>query len=333
MNPRALRGLPKRTLTVAANEKQSYPWPNPLAPPKGVDEDPHRKRTRDVEPSTATPTTRVAYTDAVYDRLYIPLDKLIANVCDEQAKVIKEAPDEFLAVLLYGGGASLFREQPRINRDVLSFMKTLRFEDEAPDADMDDETLAAIIETGTPEQVEAALRAQDDKNPDTKGLKVVMPIKNGPGNARDRYSKPWAMFLTGGSPRLREFLLYQQTFAISEKLAFSVTKIEATPPSWVICNFAGDCVDQDNEDAILKRIKTTLWSHDDFRKHVDRILTKAGAPGTVNDHVVHATDTFTITFFANTDELGHPATVWGRPTWEQRDIHWRKDDSAEGQPI
>ena len=65
-----------------------------------------------------------------------------------------------------------------------------------------DEALAAIIEVGSPEQVEASLRVQDAKNPDTLGLQLSMPISNRRATSRDKYASPWALFLRGHSKRL-----------------------------------------------------------------------------------------------------------------------------------
>ncbi|TFY52164.1 hypothetical protein EVJ58_g10165 [Rhodofomes roseus] len=259
---------------------------DPNAPPAGIEDDPHSRRTRDEVPAPTIPKSRIAFTDAVFERLYLTLDSLVDSIRDEQKTQICANPDDFMAV----------------------FLKTFRF----PDTELQDsldETLAAIIENGSPTEVEAALRAQDNKNPDTMGLQLIMPASRRTGTSRDNFARPWAMFLRGGSKRLRDFLAYQQTFAVNKSLTFSVLRIAAKTPSWVLCNFKGDAVTRDQESTIMATIKQTLWMSDSFRQHATRVLTKIGAPGDINVHTVIATGSFTLTFFDNTDEKGNPATV------------------------
>ncbi|PCH39161.1 hypothetical protein WOLCODRAFT_158700 [Wolfiporia cocos MD-104 SS10] len=257
---------------MAANEKESYPWLDPLMPPKCVSDNPHTKRTRSSDPPPELPTSHVAYTDVIYDHLFLPLNQLLGNVCPEQAELVRTAPEDFLAVVPYRAGNGLFREKGNqwLNQDILAFLKTLRFPGVVDEADMALADLATTTEGATPSQVEAVLQAQDEQNPDTKGM---------------------------------------QTFAIDKVLTFSVLEFEPTQFSWVISNFSGDSVSCEVEGEILTAIKHTLWYHNEFCFLVDKILTKAGIPGTVNDHVVHVIATFTIAFFDNTDEWGWPATI------------------------
>lgn len=314
MNPRTVKSMPKRG-APAPVAKLLYPWPDPLEQPEGVEGDPHRKLTRDSETAPPIPKSRVAYTDAVFQRLYIPLDTLLDNLRDEQSAQIRACPEEFLAVIPYGAGAALLKENKHLNRDYLAFLRTFRFADTEL-ADSMDEALAAIIEVGSPEQVEASLRVQDAKNPDTLGLQLSMPISNRRATSRDKYASPWALFLRGGSKRLRDFLLYQQTFAVDKNIAFSVLTMEAKTPSWVLANLKGDVVSPDRKDDLMKAIKQKLWLDDRFRKHVTKVHTKIGIPGDVNAHAVKATNSFTLTFFENLDASGNPATVVqirGRP--------------------
>ncbi|TFY50338.1 hypothetical protein EVJ58_g11090 [Rhodofomes roseus] len=307
MNPRLVKTMPKRP-NAGPLVKTLYPWPDPNNPPTGFEHDPHSHRTRNVTPAPTIPKSRIAFTDAVFERLYLPLDSLVDNIREEQQTQIRANPGEFLAVVPFGAGAALFKEKPRLNNAVVGFLKTFRY----PDAELKDsldETLTAIIENGSPTKVEAAHRAKDNKNPDATGLQLVMPASRRTGTSRDKFARPWAMFLRGGSPRLREYLIYQQTFAIDKDLAFNVLKIEAKTPSWVLCNFKGDAVRKDQEEVIMKAIKEKLWMSDDFRHHATKVLTKARVPGDINAHTVYATSSFTLTFFENTDEKGNAATV------------------------
>ncbi|KAI0717332.1 hypothetical protein C8Q72DRAFT_891517 [Fomitopsis betulina] len=176
MNPRTVKLMPKRG-APAPVAKLLYPWPDPLEQPEGMEGDLHRKLTRDSKTAPPIPKSHVAYTDAVFQRLYIPLDTLLDNLQEEQSTQIRACPEEFLAVIPYGAGAALLKENKHLNRDYLAFLRTFRFVDTEL-VDLMDKALTAIIEVGSPEQVEASLRVQDTKNPDTLGLQLSMPISN-----------------------------------------------------------------------------------------------------------------------------------------------------------
>ena len=258
----------------------------------------------------------MAYTDAVYDRICIPLDKLVEKLRAEQREGLLAAPEEYLAVVPYGAGSAFFNQNPYIQRTLTAFLKTFRRGDPTS-TDRDYQALQAIIEEGTPEQVEAALLAQDERNPELKDLQVIMPVPSSKTtNLRDKFGLPWAMWLAGCPPWLRHFLLYQGTFSVSKELTFSVTDLNAAIVSWVLANFKGGAIRRDNADAIMTTIKRALWRNDMFRAHVHRVFTKRGVRGDINEHAVLATNSLTITFFDNTDSLGQPATVAqlrGRP--------------------
>ena len=157
----------------------------------------------------------------------------------------------------------------------------------------------------------------------TNNLRLIAQSKSrqsrtkvAPSSSKSKFARPWAMFMVGGTPELIAYLIWYQTFAISKGLTFSVLKLEDDAQSWVLCNFTGDCVDPKNADEIMTVIKRTLWLDDAFRAYVFTALTHMGVPGNINDHAVYATETFTLTFFNNTDQYGQPATVVqlrGRP--------------------
>ena len=314
MNPRDVRALPKRP--PAAVSKDEYPWPDPLLPPTDTEDDPHAKRTRDRPLPTPHPRSRVAYTDAVYDRICIPLDKLVEKLRIEQREGLLAAPEDFLAVVPYGAGSVFFRNNPYIQKTLMAFLKTFRCGDDTG-TESDSQMLQAIIDEGTPEQIEAALLAQDERNPELKNLQVIMPVPSSKTtNLKDKFSLPWAIWLAGCPPWLRRLLLYQGTFSVSKELTFSVTELDASIFSWVLGNYKGDAIKRDNADAILAMIKRALWRNDMFRAHVNRVFTKRGVRGDINEHAVLATNSFTLSFFDNTDSLGYPATVAqlrGRP--------------------
>ena len=285
---------------------------SPSTAPYGHRERPAREAYLGPPPPYATPQVP----DAIYDHICIPLDWLVEKLRVEQREGLLAAPESFLAVVPYGAGSVFFRDNPYVQRTLLRFLKTFRYGD-ATSTESDDQALQAIIDEGTPEQIEAALLAQDERNPELKDLQVIMPVTTSKTtNFKDKFGLPWAMWLAGCPPWLRRFLLYQGTFSVSKELTFSVTELDASVFSWVLGNYKGDAIRRENADAILAMIKRALWRNDMFRAHVNRVLTKRGVRGDINEHAVLATNSFTLSFFDNTDSLGQPATVAqlrGRP--------------------
>ena len=159
--------------------------------------------------------------------------------------------------------------------------------------------------------------AQDERNPELKDLQVIMPVTtSATTNLKDKFGLPWAMWLAGCPLWLRRFLLYQGTFSVGKDLTFSVTDLNPNIYSWVLGNYKGDAVKRTNADVILTVIKRALWLNDMFRAHVNRVFTRHGTRGDINEHAVLATNSLTLTFFDNSDSLGQPATVVqlrGRP--------------------
>lgn len=309
MAPHEVRGLPK-CAPAATNEKGSYNWPDPLAPPKDIDEDPHRKQSRKGVPPPKTPTSRVTYTDATFQCVYVSKDVLLGGLAQHQMDWINKDPLNVLAILPHSAGAATLRDQPKLNRLVLEFMKTFRFADNSQPSTTNDEALDTIIETGTPNQIAAALLALDNKNPHTKDVQIFMPVPaNGKTFSRDKFAKLWALLMVGGTADLMAFLLWQQTFTVSKTLTFNILKLEDSAPSWVLCNYSGDCVDPVNADVIMTTIKCTLWLDDAFRAYVFTTLHHMGLLGNINNYVVHATESLTLTFFDNTDDFCQLATV------------------------
>ena len=126
--------------------------------------------------------------------------------------------------------------------------------------------LQAIIDEGTPEQIKAALLVQDECNPELKDLQVIMPTPTSKTtNLKDKFGLPWAMWLAGCPPWLQCLLLYQGTFSVSKELTFSVMELDASIFSWVLGNYKGDAIKQENADTILAMIKHALWHNDMFR--------------------------------------------------------------------
>lgn len=108
MNPREVRRLPKRT-PPGPYSKETYPWPDPLLPPTHMLEDPHIRRSRSGDPPIEIPTSHTAYTDTEYKCQFIPFEKILGNLAEEQANLVKASSQSTLVVQTYGGGNLLYR--------------------------------------------------------------------------------------------------------------------------------------------------------------------------------------------------------------------------------
>ncbi|KAH9829032.1 uncharacterized protein C8Q71DRAFT_718759 [Rhodofomes roseus] len=249
-----------------------YQWPDPLDLPTAVDENLHSCMTHAKPFPHPTPTTKTAYTDASFEQRVISYNVLMGNVCKKQRDAIKADPTGFLAVVPYGAGNCYFEDNPRAHLDIQDFVRSLRFL------------------RPTTEEISKSVR---ETNKDI----------------RDCFGKPWTLFLHGGSQCLRKFLLYQQTFAISERIAFSVVPLDPNIFSWAICNLVGDGITPTLKDTILAGVKRWLWKDDAFRAHIDKVLAREGVPGSVNEQVLYVTNSYTLVLIHKKDERGNPAAI------------------------
>lgn len=123
MDPRELRNLPKkRTFQGDAMIVDTYGWPDPLSPPTHTEENPHSHCTR-CGSSPKIPTTRVAFTDSSFDRVIIPMGRLLGNLHKEQADRISAQPEDYLAVLPHGAGTDFLAKREHYNRRFLLSLK------------------------------------------------------------------------------------------------------------------------------------------------------------------------------------------------------------------
>ncbi|KAH9833129.1 uncharacterized protein C8Q71DRAFT_672765, partial [Rhodofomes roseus] len=285
-------------------------WPDPLAPPTATHKNPHEQRSRQGTLLLGEPTSGVAYTDASFPKIVISHEVLVGNLHPEQWSQIEPSVDDYCAILPYGTGNAYFLAHPYVKKDITDFLKQLCFRRQ-PFGPLE----------------EGKMREEDEDeeaNPDMDDLSVTVPVQAPGKDAKDRFGKPWPLFLARGSQRLREYLLHQQTFAITPDLTFSVIPIDPTVCSWAICNFGGDSVTPNATGAILEKVKVALWKNAKFCQHVDAVMAKHGIPGSAPQRVVRATSTFTVTIFNNRDAQGNPAPIAqlrGRPITTDHNDH------------
>ncbi|GLB44701.1 putative RNase H [Lyophyllum shimeji] len=260
-----------------------YPDPSSMVDlPTDEDQNPSIQTSQRGEMDHIPVDNATPFTRSVFPRVVIPYKLLVANLDSHIVEKIEESPpDTFLAVVAFGAGNKFFREHPNANSEVLTFLKTLGI--------------------GT--------------NPDLSVARAV--ARNKPNQRRD-FERPWTMVLEGASDELKEFLVWQQTFAVSRDLAFNVLPFDTGLSSWVIMNISGDAVQPGDaaKHKALGEIKKVLWHDPRFRAIADKCLAAQNISGSCSERAVKATNPFNITFIDSDNAQGVHAPIWqltGRP--------------------
>jgi len=237
--------------------------------PTHQESNPHLQSSkRGVEPTQkAAPNTK-AFTCATFPRIVLPIRDLLGNIADTQRIAIEESPNRFLAILPFGAGMDYNTDAANRNAE----------------AEMED----LIRGLGF----------------DNTGLDVVKAVPKYP--PKRKYEKPWIYILEGGSPALRQFLEWQQTFSF-ETRTFSVIPFDPNTESWVITNICGSIVTEDQTalKTILLTIKKTLWENPEFRRVTNKCFAEARIEGSVSERVFKATTSYTLSFIECNDSNGN----------------------------
>ncbi|KAL4255511.1 hypothetical protein AB1N83_014248 [Pleurotus pulmonarius] len=256
------------------------PPPPPVSPPPlppAYLENPHMQFSRrDLAPLLPT-ESRIAYTQGYFPRVVKSLDALLAGIDEITAEAIKTQPDKFIALLVYGGGDKIKEENPNLMKDIQTFLQGLAIEG-------------------------------------SEKLRVIDPPKKD-GSNRGAYAKPHILLLQYGSPGLRAFILWFQTFAFQiegRKIAFSAVRFDISVRPWFITDITGQFVDDDPHmmNIATEVIKQHLSKDTGFRNHVDGCLAKIEKPRSINDRVRDALSTFEIWSMHITDKAKQERVVW-----------------------
>ena len=256
--------------------------------PTQADENPIHHKSQQGEVPTLPQLTSTPFTRAIYPRITIPFSTLVANLDEQLVKVVSDAPDDFIAIVVFGAGSKFFRENPTANVEVRRFISSL----------------------GLPNQ----------------NVSVAKPApKNKPNQKRD-FEKPWTMILAGAEPELRNFLLWHQTFAVTPTLAFNALPFDKGIQSWVIMNISGDAVtdSQAAKNQALGIIKSHLWFNSKFRAFADRCLAALGVGESQAERACLVTMTYDLTYIETKDSQGNDAPIWqltGKPITADPDRH------------
>ncbi|KDQ22942.1 hypothetical protein PLEOSDRAFT_1087412 [Pleurotus ostreatus PC15] len=238
---------------------------------------PHAQTTRRGLPPLEPSQSRIAYTKATYPRVVKSLDGLLAEIMEATADAVRANPDKYIALLVYGGGNKVKEENPNLTNDIENFLLGL--------------TIAG-----------------------NERIRVVDPPKRDT-DKRGEFAKPHILLLHHGSPELRAYLLWYQTFAFQiegRKIAFSALRFDAGVRPWFITDIVGRAVCDDPE-AIregLTTITSALAKDTEFRNHVDACLAKVENPRSIDERVQDTLKSFEMYSMRVTNKEKKETTVW-----------------------
>ncbi|KAF5375813.1 hypothetical protein D9757_011175 [Collybiopsis confluens] len=267
-----------------------YTLPDPLEhsrTPSHDDVFPYGKRNKTSSVPAVMPAGySVPFTDDNYEVPVISNSRILDNVHHEQRTLINDNADDFIAILPFGGGQGWSDAYPNAAGAIRAFIDGIDLED--------------------------------------KGSWDLVPAR--PARARkDFWAAPWALFLTGCSTDLRNFLLYQAVFPLHEPGASFFALPLSDDPNWFWLKLTGDGVSEGKEVKKLEAmaaLKRKIWSNKDVLKVVrayqakepqSELAMKATSP---QHAVVDLTKSFRIIYNPPDTHRGnneHRYIILGRP--------------------
>ncbi|KAJ8690309.1 hypothetical protein PTI98_011744 [Pleurotus ostreatus] len=247
------------------------------AQPTTAPANPHAQSSQRGPPPPEPTQSRIAYTRATYPRVVKSLDALLAEILETTADIIRAQPDKYLALLIYGGGNKIKEENPSLMADIQGFLQGLSIEG-------------------------------------SERLRVVDPPKQD-NEKKGEFAKPHILLLKNGSPKLRAYLTWYQTFAFQtegRRIAFSALPFDANVRPWFIADITGQAV-TDDPAAVhegLLAITQSLSADTEFRNHVDACLAKVELPRSIDERVRGALSTFEIHSMRVTNKEKKEVIVW-----------------------
>ncbi|KAF7348714.1 hypothetical protein MVEN_01390300 [Mycena venus] len=290
----SIRPLPNRTPAQAMNNTP-FVMPDPesmVGLPTKANENPHNHTSQPDPNPTVMPdgdNLSVPFTFAIFPRIVIPFGALTQNMAEAQVEAIKADPGKFLAVIPHGAGKQFYERNPHANREAKAFIESFG------------STEISIT-----------------------GIDIALPISH--HKAKRDFDGPWPMILSGASPELAAFLKWHQTFSVNRRLTFHVVPFDLELESWVIMTISGDAV-RDTPEAkrkVLGEIKRKLWKDTHFHNFCNSVLSAAQVPGSLAQRVVHATNTFDLTFVQTQDSAGVDTPLFlltGKPITKDAALH------------
>ncbi|KAG6889229.1 hypothetical protein C0992_005924 [Termitomyces sp. T32_za158] len=268
---------------------EAFTFPDPFQEtPTDREENPSEQMTQRGDQPHYPAVNSTTFTQTPVPRVVIPLRRLTANLDQKLVDMVTEDPEAYLAVIPFGAGPKLFKDNPTLPTKIALFLEALSI--------------------------------------GANNLDVSKAIwKNRPSGRRD-FETPWTLILAGASPELKEFLIWQQTFAISPDLTFSVVPFDTNLRSWVITNISGGAVKPGDEARrlALGSLKKALWDSQKFRAISNRMLADTGVAGGPRERAYLATKSFDLTFIESHDTQGNPAPIWqltAKPMTTDHELH------------
>ncbi|KAG6894619.1 hypothetical protein C0992_005383, partial [Termitomyces sp. T32_za158] len=269
--------------------QDAFVFPDPFTEePIGGDENPASQMTQGGDQPHIPAVNSTTFTQSPVPRAVIPYKRLIANLDQGLVDMVERAPEEHLAIIPFGAGSKLYKNQPMLSAHIALFLEAL------------------------------AIGANE--------IEVSKAVwRNKPSNKKD-YETPWTLILAGASQELKDFLVWQQTFAVSKELTFTVVPFDMNLRSWVITNISGGAVKEGEgpKRIALGTLKKALWENQRFRVIANKILADQGVPGSARQRAHRATTTFDLTYIASQDVNGNSAPVWqltGKPLTTDDELH------------
>lgn len=221
-----------------------------------------------MEDGPQSPSLTMAFTKNDFPLIQLPAHLILQGTSKEQKEMIEKNPDDVLAILPFGTGASHWQRQnpKQYAVDVLNFFKT-------------------------------GMQHPADRD----GLDIIAPAaiaQDGATKKARLFEGPWCLFLQGFEAGFRDWLVWQQTFAVNRFLTFSVLPINTAFRSWVLITFEGDAIHNtpEGKKKALKAIKEKIWSDPKCASTIASIAARNGAQGNSGELLVQFTNTLRLEF-------------------------------------
>ncbi|KAK0468821.1 hypothetical protein IW261DRAFT_1517503 [Armillaria novae-zelandiae] len=217
---------------------------------------PYNKNAKAGPPPPSPSNHPLQFTDATYPRIHISFRKLIEDLSPGQKSVLQRESEAYIVVIPFGAGPKIYQLYTTLKQDVKAFLDVLD------------------IEKGS--------------------FKISIPKMEWKATKIRDYQSPWPFFIENASQPLRKFLLWQQTFPISDKLVLNFLAVDPSKQSWVIATYRSHFVENDKDIMadVLRRIKKTTCKSTKIVGMVNTIRTGQGFRG----HAVTACEEMTHTW-------------------------------------
>ncbi|KIY53831.1 hypothetical protein FISHEDRAFT_54915 [Fistulina hepatica ATCC 64428] len=207
--------------------------------PKYRDQNPHLQKTKcGDEPEMTVITSAVYLQETMFDRPYILLSILLANMEPALAKEIRTMPAKFLAAVNFGAGPVLEHTHNNLHKELVDFLSK------------------AGLELGL---------SKDEIN--VMADSIIEPTRAEQVNYCPRFDRPWPRILEVPNKCLRDFLIWQGVFDISPTFAVMFIDPTDTPEQWFLTDIRHAALRNTpaSYQAILAMIKVKLWDSMDFQ--------------------------------------------------------------------